>query len=225
MKSGYFIDNKKEYVITNHFPKRPLMNYLWNETTLVDIDQFGFGRGAIFDENRTRRNLYVIGDNRLVYIMDNKDKSYYAANRNYNKLPFENWETHVGQGYSLISSSYNGLEFNYTIFVPIEGYAECWEVKLKNTTDEVKDLSVYTMAHLMTNTTIHKSYAITDYDDDTFVHWTEWMERDFKTYDVANELKRIEVITKADFNNEFFKMINSLTIRHKQNIDYYTNDR
>lgn len=68
-------------------------------------------------------------------------------------------------------------------------------------------------------------YEITDYEDDTFVHWTEWMERDFKTYDVANELKRIEVITKADFNNEFFKMINSLTNRHKQNIDYYTNDR
>ncbi len=166
MKNGYFVDQKKEYVITNHYSKRPLMNYLWNETTLVDVDQFGFGPAAIFDENRHRRNLYVIGDNRLIYIMDNKDKSFYAANRNYTKLPFSKWETHVGQGYTLISSSYNGLDVDFTIFVPVEGYAECWEIKLKNTTNDVKDLSVYPMAHLMSNTSNHKSYAITDFDND-----------------------------------------------------------
>lgn len=165
MKNGYFIDHKKEYVITNHYPKRPLMNYLWNETTLVDIDQFGFGPSAIFDENRTRRNLYYVGDNRLIYIMNNDDKTYYAANRNYNKLPFPKWETHVGQGYSLFSSSYNGLDVDYTIFVPTEGYAECWEINLKNTADKTKDLSVYTMAHLTSNSSNHKSYAITDFDD------------------------------------------------------------
>lgn len=164
MKNGYFIDEKKEYVITNHYPKRPLMNYLWNETTLVDIDQFGFGPSAIFDENRTRRNLYFEGDNRLIYIMDNNDKTYYAANRNYGKLPFSKWETHVGQGYSLISSSYNGLDVDYTIFVPTVGYCECWEINLRNTSDTIKDLSVYTMAHLMSNTSNHKAYAITDFD-------------------------------------------------------------
>ena len=95
MKNGYFIDQKKEYVITNHYPKRPLMNYLWNETTLVDVDQFGFGPTAIFDENRTRRNLYFVGDNRLIYIMDNNDKTYYSANRNYGKLPSSHLHTMV----------------------------------------------------------------------------------------------------------------------------------
>lgn len=67
-------------------------------------------------------------------------------------------------------------------------------------------------------------YEITNYDDDTFVHWTEWMERDFKTYDVINELKRIEVITKNDFNNEFHKMIASMTKKHIDNLEYYENE-
>ena len=68
-------------------------------------------------------------------------------------------------------------------------------------------------------------YEITDYEDSTFVHWTEWMERDFKTYDVENELKRVEVITQSEFNNEFNKMIGLVSKRHKENIDYYTNDK
>ncbi len=164
MKNGYFIDEKKEYVITDHYSKRPLMNYLWNETTLVDVDQFGFGPTAVFDENRHRRNLYAEGPNRLIYIMDNGDKTYYAANRNFKNLPFDRFETYVGQGYSRIASSYKGLEVDYTIFVPIEGYTECWEIKLKNKSDEVKDFSVYTMAHLFTNTSNHKSYVSADYD-------------------------------------------------------------
>jgi hypothetical protein len=64
-------------------------------------------------------------------------------------------------------------------------------------------------------------YEITEYDDDTFVHWTEWMDRDFKTYDVVNELKRIEVISKSEFNDEFYKMISLLTKKHEENIEYY----
>lgn len=61
-------------------------------------------------------------------------------------------------------------------------------------------------------------YEITDYADDTFVNWTEWMERDFKTYNVINEIKRIEVITKNDFNNEFHKMIASISKKHIDNL-------
>ena len=62
-------------------------------------------------------------------------------------------------------------------------------------------------------------YEISDYEDSTFVHWTEWMDRDFKTYDVVNELKRIEVITENEFNNEFHKMVALMTKRHKDNIE------
>jgi len=36
----------------------------------------------------------------------------------------------------------------------------------KNTTDTIKDLSVYPMAHLISNSSNHKSYAITDFDNE-----------------------------------------------------------
>ena len=41
-----FIDEKREYEITNMYPKRPLMNYLWNEEYILVINQFGFGKSS-----------------------------------------------------------------------------------------------------------------------------------------------------------------------------------
>ena len=43
MAMGYFNDQEKEYVITDMYPKRNLLNYLWNDTTVCACDQFGFG--------------------------------------------------------------------------------------------------------------------------------------------------------------------------------------
>ena len=46
-----FIDERKEYVIENMFPKRPWMNYLWNEEYIVIMNQFGMGKGRISAEH------------------------------------------------------------------------------------------------------------------------------------------------------------------------------
>ncbi len=148
MNNGYFIDSKKEYVITNMYPRRPLMNYIWNEQEMIDIDHFGFGSCSIYDDNRYRRELFRNGNNRHIYIFDRATKEYYAANRNYNKLPFDVHETHVGQGYSLIISQYKGLRVEYKIFAPIVGRAECWEIKLINLSNESKAFSLYPSANL-----------------------------------------------------------------------------
>lgn len=166
MSNGYFIDEKKEYVITNMFPKRPLMNYIWNEQEMIDIDQFGFGRCSIFDSKRRRMEVYSGGNNRHIYIMDRKSGEYYTANRNYSNLPFTIHQTHVGQGYSNIVSEYNGVKVEYKIFAPIFGNAECWEVKITNTSKEDKSLSVYPHANLHVRTTGHAAYVRAEWDSD-----------------------------------------------------------
>lgn len=165
MSYGYFVDSEKEYVITEMYPKRPLMNYLWNETVMTDIDQFGFGTCDVFDGARRGRKLINEGDNRQVYIFDREDGSFYSANRNYGKLPFSERITHVGQGYSLIVSEYNGVRVEYKIFVPIEGRMECWEIKVKNTSDKAKRLSVYPYAHVNSCVSGHQAYVRAEYDE------------------------------------------------------------
>ena len=39
MQGGYFDNEKKEYVITDMYPRRGLQNYLWNEEMVCPCDQ------------------------------------------------------------------------------------------------------------------------------------------------------------------------------------------
>ena len=43
---GYFNNDKKEYVIENMRPRRPLKNFIWNEKLILILDHFGFGESS-----------------------------------------------------------------------------------------------------------------------------------------------------------------------------------
>ena len=102
-----FIDERKEYVIENMYPKRPWMNYLWNEEYIVIMNQFGMGKGRISAENNYQRDIVRDNDSRLIYVK--AEDEIYAVNRNYNNLDFKEFKTIVGMGYSTIISEYKEL--------------------------------------------------------------------------------------------------------------------
>ena len=95
IKGGYFDKKKNEYIITDMYPRRPLLNYLWNEETVASCDQFGNGyaRRSIGTQ---RRNIE--DGERNLYIKDRSTGEFYSANRNYTRLPFDKHEAHVGIG-------------------------------------------------------------------------------------------------------------------------------
>ena len=152
-KRNEFNDTKKEFIIRDMYPVRPWLNYAWNDKYVSSFDQFGFGISRYTDENGYIKNILTEGDNRLVFVKDNESGEYYAANRNYGKLKFDTFETVVGQGYSKIISVYNGVKTEFKIFVPTEGYKECWEVSLENLSNETKNLSLYLYANIDTGLT------------------------------------------------------------------------
>ena len=75
-KQGYFDDNNQEYVITDMFPRRDLLNYLWNGETVCALTQFGDGNCWV-KVGQGRRQLDM--GPRLVYIKDNETGAYYSA--------------------------------------------------------------------------------------------------------------------------------------------------
>ena len=141
-----FVDENKEYLIKDMFPKRPWMNYAWNEEYVSTFSQFGFGISRYCDKNGLLRNILRDGDNRLVFVKDEADKEYWAINRNYDKKPFDVFETNVGMGYSKINSEYKGIATTLKMFVPTKGLFECWEVEISNTSDEDREISLYSYA-------------------------------------------------------------------------------
>lgn len=162
MKNGYFDKEKREFVITDMYPRRPLLNYLWNEETVVSCDQFGNGY-AWRSVGTARRNIES-GDRNL-YIKDLDSGEYYSANRNYTRLPFDKHEAHVGLGYHTVLSEYKGISTEFTLLVPEATAAVMYRVKIKNTTGGAKRLGIYFSLYPKPALSGHDSYGTGDYSD------------------------------------------------------------
>ena len=156
---GYFDDDLCEFVITDMFPKRPLVNYLWSEDAVADADQFGFGK-SLAGIGSFRRGLDC--GERLVYIKDRKSGELYSPNRNYGRLPFEQFRCHVGLGYQKIVSVYNGLKVTFTLLVPDAGYAVLYLAEAEELAGKERDLDLYFALRPQANLTVHTSYGSAD---------------------------------------------------------------
>ena len=51
MKIGAFIDEKREYVIENMQPVRPLKNFVWNDVTFAELNHFCCGESKACNNN------------------------------------------------------------------------------------------------------------------------------------------------------------------------------
>lgn len=162
MKTGYFDNKNKEYVIENMYPRRPLKNYLWNEGLIMDLDQFGFGLSKACINKAFRPLIY---DHRIVYIRDNQTGEYYDANRNFQGKDFDLFQTHVGQGYHTVESRYNGLHVAFTVLVPEKDFVEMHRIALKNESENEKVFSVYTYINPFINVTEHQAYTRARFDE------------------------------------------------------------
>ncbi len=160
---GYFDNEKREYVIENMYPLRPLMNFLWNDKTVCKCDQFGYGDS--FGGFSGYRRFMESGE-RLVYIKDLDTGEVYSANRNFNKLPFNIFRCHVGIGYQKIVSLYKGIETTFQIAVPPEEYAVQFGVRIANKANKPKRLAVYFATHLFTDLTGHDASGYGDKDEE-----------------------------------------------------------
>ena len=162
MNNGYFDDKQKEFVITDLKPRRLWYNYLWNEETVCVCDQFG-GGNVWADYGGLRRTIES-GD-KNIYIKDKSTGEFYSANRNYNDLPFEKHETHVGLGYQRIVSVYNGIRTEFTLLVPLSGKVMLYEIRVVNESQRSRDLSVYFTVQPVTSLSPHSAYGSGEYDE------------------------------------------------------------
>lgn len=171
-KLGYFDNEKREYIIENMYPLRPLKNFLWNEKVVCSCDQFGYGDS--FSGFSGYRRFMDTGE-RLIYVKDLETGEIYSPNKNFNKLPFDDFHCCVGIGYQKIVSMYNGLETTFRITVPTDDYTVQYGVTLKNNSNKPKRLCFYFGVQLFTDITGHDSSGFGDKDDEfgglTFPHY------------------------------------------------------
>lgn len=160
LNGGYFDSQNKEYVITDMYPRRPLINYLWNEGAVCSADQFG--NGFAWMSLGTQHRDIEKGD-RNFYIKDRDSGECYSANRNYDFLPFDKHQCHVGVGYHKVVSEYKGVLGEITIVMPEGESALLYRIKAKNLSNKQKNLSLYFALHPTPMLSGHNSYGEADY--------------------------------------------------------------
>lgn len=144
MQYGYFDHENKEYVITNLFTPTKWINYIGTLEFGGFVDHTGGALLCKGDPGLNRITKYIP----QLPASDFKGTSLYLRYPNgygYEVFsPFftptlkrlDHYECHVGLGYSTITSSYQGIQTEVTIFVPLEKSVELRLIKITNNTPE-----------------------------------------------------------------------------------------
>ena len=199
MSQGYFDKQKNEYVITDMFPRRPLINYLWSDTVFCSLEHFG--GGTVSARINTEKRAFICGEN-LLYVKENG--KFYSANRNYHKEKFDVFEAHVGLGYHKVISEFNGIRTEQTIIIPKDGYAQMNNIKVTNLTDKARNIDLYSYIQLNLATSWHHSYSRAGYDTGSggllFTHNGYDLPTEYNTIFVKSDMPLTAYsVTKRDF--------------------------
>jgi len=149
MKYGYFDDAAREYVITT--PKTPLpwINYLGNKEFFSLISNTCGGYSFYKDAKLLRLTRYRY--NNVPY--DNNGKYFYIKDKSRDtvwnpgwqpvKTELDSYECRHGLGYSIFTSSKDGVLAELLTFVPMEDNCEISRITLTNKGQDTAELSLF----------------------------------------------------------------------------------
>ncbi len=154
---GYFDNEKKEYVIENMYPLRPLINFLWNDKVVCRCNHFGDGETFVCEKGYRR---FIDKGIRAIYIKDLETGEVYSPNKNFSKLNFDKFCSYVGLGYSIIESEYKGIYVKFTVVVPADNSgAISFHIEIKNLSNKTRNLSVFFLDEVFADLTPHDAYG------------------------------------------------------------------
>ena len=144
---GFFLYDGSEFVINTPETPAPWSNILSNGDYGMMVSQSGCGMSfqAGLANRITRWNQDNISENfgKFVYIRDNQTQDFWSATwKPVCKNP-EFYEVRHGIGYTNISSKYSGIITSMIYYVSADEPVEVWQMRVKNTTDTTRFLSVF----------------------------------------------------------------------------------
>ncbi|MFA9370236.1 MAG: GH36-type glycosyl hydrolase domain-containing protein [Labilibaculum antarcticum] len=189
MKYGFFDDANKEYVITSPKTPFPWINYLGNKDFFGLISNTAGGY-TFYKDAKFRRltryrynNVPVDMGGRYYYIKD--EECTWNPGFKPTQTELDKYECRHGLSYTRFLSSKNGLSSNLLCFIPLDYMGEVHLLKLKNETDKVKKVKVFSFAEWclwnaeddMTNFQRNLSTGEVEVEGSALYHKTEYKER------------------------------------------------
>ncbi|KAA6301117.1 MAG: Cellobiose phosphorylase [Candidatus Ordinivivax streblomastigis] len=147
MQYGHFDDRQREFVITNPRTPFPWINYLGTEDFFSLISHtaggYSFCKDAKFRRITRYRYNGVPMDNGGKYFYINDNGTVWNPGWKPCKTELDSYECRHGMNYTLIKGAKNGIEAETLYFVPLKTRAEVQKVSLRNTTDKVRKIKLF----------------------------------------------------------------------------------
>jgi len=152
LRYGRFSKDLREYEITTLETPRPWMNHISNERYGVIVSQSGMGF-SFWRAIHAFKLTFAIDDGyvprfpvtgRVVYSRDRDSGRVWAVNAQHGEKGVRDFSCRHGVGYSVFSSSREGVAGSLRIFVPPgEDPVELWTVTLENRTKRKRRISLF----------------------------------------------------------------------------------
>ncbi len=151
MHYGYFDDQNREYVIERPDVPVSWTNYLGvkDMCTVISHNAGGYSFYKSAEHGRITRfrqnGVPLDRPGHYVYIRDDETGEYWSvswqpAGKDLSKAKYE---CRHGLSYSKFSSDYQGIQASQLIFIPVEEPVELWDVRLHNSGEETRKLSIF----------------------------------------------------------------------------------
>ncbi len=150
MRYGHISEDLREYIIERPDTPTPWMNYISNSKGFCGIVSQAGGGFCFHKDPRERRltkyrysNIPVDRPGRYFYIEDLDSNKVWSPTWQPVQAPPDSYECRHGQGYTVISSKYSGIDHTVKFFVPADDNCEIWDLTLKNEGSGKRRFSIY----------------------------------------------------------------------------------
>jgi cellobiose phosphorylase len=191
MQFGHFDDEQREYVITQPDTPLPWINYLGCQAYFGLISNTAGGYSFYRDARLRRITRYRYNNapfdfgGRYLYLRDDEAGEFWSPSWQPTRHKLENYSCRHGMGYSIIGSTYKGIEAHTKYFVPMDENLEIWQMTVTNHRQTPAALSLFSSIEFClwdaqddsTNFQRNFSTGQVEIDDGVIYHKTEYRER------------------------------------------------
>ena len=191
MRYGCFDDERREYVITRPDTPLPWINYLGSEAFFGIISNTAAGY-CFYRDARLRRitryrynNVPFDYGGRYIYLRDDENGQFWSPSWQPTRHELEGYICRHGLGYTIISSTYQGVQAQTRYFVPLGESLEVWHLTETNRRERPVSLSVFSCVEFClwnaeddaTNLQRNFNTGQVEVEDGVIYHKTEYRER------------------------------------------------
>ena len=204
MKYGYFDDEEREYVITRPDTPAPWANYLGSPEygAVISNNAGGYSFAKSGANGRILRYVFNNFDQpgRYMYIRDNDSKDFWSASWQPVGKDLKDFKSECrhGTAYTRMLADYSGIHSEALYYVPLNQTYEIWKLKVKNTSDKKRSLTVTGYAEFTNNSNYEQDQVNLQYS--LFIGRT-YFDKNRVVHQVHGNLSDIEKDKKVDEKN------------------------